>query len=225
MAYGLRIRNSAGEIQIDDRWATLRFRERGSLSITSNGNSTGYATLSDPPTPRDAPLFAVRSTAMHMVAHTPIANVTSLSSIDLDEPLTELRVCKWSGSGTAHSVDWICVDAQPAPANADTYGLVVRDADGNVTFDSRQKLVLVRDVIMVGTVAGTSPRTFSHATCRGTAYYASGLRQAFSGVVGIEPVLYAKALTASSVEVNMLGQNQTGWDPPTVPLIVLDVFD
>lgn len=225
MAYGLRIRNADGQIQIDDQWATLRFREKGSLSITSNLNSTGYATLADPPTPRQAPLFAVRSTAMHMVAHTPIANVTSLSDIDLDEPLTELRVCKWSGSGTAHAVDWICVDAVPVAATSDTYGFRVKNADGDIVFDSRQKLVLVRDVIMVGTVAGTSSRTFSHAACRGTAYYASGLRQAFSGVVGIEPVLYCKALTADSVEVNMLGQNQPSWDPPAVPLIVLDVFD
>lgn len=224
MTFGFKARGDGGVVQIDDTWATFRLREKGSLSITSNLNSTGYATLASPPVPRVAPLFAVYTTAQWMVAHTPACNVTNLGDIDLDEPITELRVCKWSGSGTAHSVNWICLDAAPVAATSDTHGMRVKDAAGNVVFDSRQKLVLLRDVLMVGTSA-SSIRTFSHATCRGTPYYASGLRQAYTGVPGIEPVLYTKSLSASSVEVAMLGFNQTAWEPAQVPLLVLDVFD
>ena len=33
MTYGLRIRNDAGEIQIDDQWKTLRVRESGSVVL------------------------------------------------------------------------------------------------------------------------------------------------------------------------------------------------
>jgi len=223
MAFGARVRNDAAEIQIDAQWQTLRVRERGSLAILTNNDASGYAALASPPTPADAPFFAVHSTAIHAAAHTPMVDVTDLDDIDMAGPIVELR-CRKIGSGAVtHTVDWICVDATTPAPTTDTFGLRVRDADGDPVFDSRQDLVLIRDVILIGTSA-TLTRTFSHAACRGTPYYASGVRRAYTGVVGLEPVLYCKALSASSVEVFFQGGNQLAWAPDPVPLLVLDVF-
>jgi len=223
MSYGLRIRNAAGEIQIDDLWKTLRVREKGTLTVTSNNNSSGYAAITSAPTPADAPLFAVHSTAVECVAHTPIVNETTLAGIDINSTIVELRVRRLSAIGTP-VVKWIVVDATTPAPGTDTHGLIVRNAAGEPVFDSRQDLVLIRDVILVGT-APLGDRTFSHAACRGTPYYISGLRQAYSDAFGIEPVLYTRNLGPDSVSVDFLGGNQLDFDPDPVPLIVLDVFD
>jgi hypothetical protein len=224
MPYGLRVRNTSNEIQIDETWQTLRVREGGTLNILNNTGLTGYATLVDPPTPADAPLFAVHSTAIAAAAHTPIIDVDDLDDIDANGPIIELRCRKIGGSGVSHAVKWLCVDATTPAPTSDTYGLRVRNAAGESVFDSRQDLVLIRDVILVGTSA-TLTRTFSHATCRGTAYYASGLRRAYISPPGLEPVLYTKNLSASSVEVFFQSGNQLSYEPDPVPLLVLDVFD
>jgi hypothetical protein len=222
MAFGLRVRNASNEIQIDEAWKTLRLREGGTLNIVNNTGLTGYATLVDPPTPADAPLFGVHCTTAPAAAHTPIIDVDDLDDIDANGPIIEIR-CRRIGSGT-HTVKWLCVDATTPAPTTDTYGLRVRNAAGEPVFDSRQDLVLIRDVILVGTSA-TLTRTFSHATCRGTPYYVSGLRRAYSSPPGLEPVLYCQNLAADSVSVFFQGGNQLSWDPDPVPLIVLDVFD
>lgn len=225
MTYGLRIRNDAGEIQIDDVWKTLRVREVGEVEITSNNNLTGYATLTTGPTPADAPLFATHSTEILSCAHTPIVDVTDLADIDVNSVMVELRMRRIGGTaGVPYTVKWLVVDATTPAPTTDTHGLVVRNAAGESVFDSRQDLVLIRDVILVGT-SGTLTRTFSHAACRGTPYYVSGLRRAYTDADGIEPVLYTRNLAAGSVSVFFNGGNQLSWDPDPVPLIVLDVFD
>jgi hypothetical protein len=223
MTFGLRIRNDLGEIQIDDLWQTLRVREGGTLSIVNNNDGSGLATLSSPPTAADAPLFAVHSTEIHAAAHTPCLDVSDLDDIDDAGPMIEL-FCRKIGASTAHTVKWLCVDATTPAPTTDAYGLQVFNAAGVSVFDSRQDLVLIRDVILVGT-SGTLTRTFSHAACRGTPYYASGVRRAYTSPPGLEPVLYAQNLGADSVSVFFQGGNQGSWDPVPVPLIVLDVFD
>lgn len=224
MAYGLRVRNTAAEIQIDELWKTLRIREGGTLNILNNNDTSGYATISNPPTPDDAPLFAVHSTEILAAAHTPAIDVADLDDIDASGPIIELRCRKVGSSASTHVVKWLCVDATTPAPTTDAYGLRVRNAAGESVFDSRQDLVLIRDVILVGT-SGTLTRTFSHAECRGTPYYVSGLRRAYTGDVGLEPVLYCQNLAADSVSVFFQGGNQLSWDPDPVPLIVLDVFD
>lgn len=219
MTYGLRIRNDLGEIQIDDRWQTLRVRDAGSLTFLAPG---AVATLANPPVALDAPLFASHCTTALAVAHTPIINVDDLDDIDDTGEMFELFVRK-IGAGS-HTVKWLCVDATTPAPTTDTHGLVVRNAAGVSMFDSRQDLVLIRDVILVGT-SGTLTRTFSHAACRGTPYYVSGVRRAYTVEVGLEPVLYCRNLAADSVSVFFQGGNQLSWDPNPVPLLVLDVFD
>lgn len=224
MTYGVRIRNAANEIQIDDLWQTLRVREGGTLNILNNTGLTGYATLADPPTPADAPLFAVHSTAILAAAHTPIIDVDDLDDIDENGPILELRCRKIGSSGVTHAVKWLCVDATTPAPTTDTFGLVVRNAAGVSVFDSRQDLVLIRDVLLID-ANSTLTRTFSHAACRGTPYYVSGLRRAYTSPPGLEPVLYTQNLAADSVSVFFQGGNQLSWDPDPVPLLVLDVFD
>jgi hypothetical protein len=222
MTYGLRIRNDAGEIQIDDQWKTLRVRERGTVNITSNANLTGYAALTSGCTPADAPLFATHSTVRHSAAHTPIVNETALADIDVNSEIVELRIQRAGGTGT--EVKWLIVDANTPAPGTDTHGLVVRNAAGEPVFDSRQDLVLIRDVLLIGT-SGSLTRTFSHAACRGTPYYVSGVRQAYDTPFGLEPVLYTRNLAPDSVSVFFQAGNRPGFLPNPVPLIVLDVFD
>jgi hypothetical protein len=224
MTYGLRARNSAGEIQVDDLWQTLRVREKGTVTITSNLNSTGYAVVTSAPRPADAPLFATHSTAVRSVAHTPIVDVTSLGDIDVNSEIVELRIMRDGSAIGSPEVKWLIVDGVTAPTTTDTHGLRVRNAAGATVFDSRQDLVLIRDVLLIASrPLGTY--TYTHAACRGTPYYVSGLRRAYIDADGIEPVLYTRNLGADSVSVFHNGGNNTGWDPDPVPLIVLDVFD
>jgi hypothetical protein len=82
MPFGLRVRNASNEIQIDEACKTLRLREGGTLNIVNNTGLTGYATLVDPPTPADAPLFGVHCTTAPAAAHTPIIDVDDLDDID-----------------------------------------------------------------------------------------------------------------------------------------------
>lgn len=220
MSYGLRIKNSAGEIQIDDRWKTLRVREKGTIEAV--GPRRDFVTLTSGCTPADAPLFATHSTGRHYVAHTPITDELTLAAININSELVELSIER--GTGTGNTVKWLVVDASTPAPTTDTHGLIVRNAAGESVFDSRQDLVLIRDVILV---EATTPitRTFSHAACRGTPYYVSGMRQAYVDAFGIEPVLFTQNISSTSVSVFINGGNNTSWDPNPIPLLVLDVFD
>jgi hypothetical protein len=220
MTYGLKIRNDAGEIQIDDQWKTLRVRESGAVVL--GGGVRTFVTLTSGCTPLDAPLFATHSTERHCCAHTPVVDENFLTDIDLNSVFVELTIQR--GTGTGNNAKWLVVDATTPAPTTDTHGLVVRNAAGESVFDSRQDLVLIRDVLLIGT-SGTLTRTFAHAPCRGTPYYVSGVRQAYDFPFGLEPVLYTRNLAADSVSVFYQAGNRPGFQPNPVPLIVLDVFD
>lgn len=219
MTYGLRIRNDAGEIQIDDKWKTLRVRESGTVVL---GGIRRFVTLTSGCTPLDAPLFATHSTERHCCAHTPVVDENFLTDIDLNSVFVELTIQR--AGGTGNNAKWLVVDANTPAPTTDTHGLVVRNAAGESVFDSRQDLVLIRDVLLI------NPRplgeyTYAHAACRGTPYYVSGLRQAFTFPFGLEPVLYTMSLGPDSVSVFHQAGNMPGFLPNPVPLLVLDVFD
>jgi hypothetical protein len=220
MTYGLRIRNDAGEIQIDDQWKTLRVRESGAVVLESSVRT--FVTLTSGCTPLDAPLFATHSTERHCVAHTPVVDETALADIDLNSVFVELTI--QPAGGTGWNAKWLVVDATTPAPTTDTHGLVVRNAAGESVFDSRQDLVLIRDVILIEP-SGTLTRTFSHAPCRGTPYYVSGVRQAYDTPLGLEPVLYTRNLAADSVSVFYQAGNRPAFEPSPIALLVLDVFD
>lgn len=233
MTYGFRARSGTNVIQIDDQWQTLRYVMGGTATITSVNNSTGYITLPTPIAPVNAPLFAVRSDPARTIracAHTPSRDSANFASTNPNDPILELRIRIQPGSANPGlSVRWICVDAAPVAASADTHGMVIRNSIGTTVFDSRQRLVLVRDVILVPRgVSAVTARTFNHEACRGTAFYASGSSRPGSAGLGFfscEPVIYSRPISSSSVEVIMLGQENNSLLPAQVPLIVLDVFD
>jgi hypothetical protein len=222
MSYGLRTRNDNNEVQIDSEWKTLRRRESGTTSTFSGGKA--FVNLTSGCRPSDGPLFATHSTTVHTVAHTPVVDEAFLTNINLNSPLVELVIQR--AGGTPLTTKWLVVDSNTATVSADTYGLRVRNENGDPVFDSRQDLVLIRDVLLIG-ASGLLTRTFSHATCRGTPYYVSGMRRAYDSPPGLEPVLYTRNINASSVSVFFQAGNRPGaeYGPLPVPLIVLDVFE
>jgi hypothetical protein len=149
MPYGIKVKNSAGDIIIDENNKNFAFYESGSGVITSAAKrlDVSFAT----PTPQ-IPIIAIRPSDttgyISMMGYTKSgANWTGFTV----------------GSNLGASFNWRAYIAHPN-TKAEDYGLIVKDPAGEIIFDSARtyfRIYLVTTNIALANTAAT--QTITHA--------------------------------------------------------------
>lgn len=184
MAFGLRIKNAGGFVQIDDGYRNLMLREKGTLALSTSNPSFSepiYAGVIGPKSGLTMPVLALK----------PDANTTC------GVWYSQLASGNWSweidgqsvvpGGGT---VDWYIFDVAPAGLPSG-YGMWVKDASGNVAFHHEMKPMRVASGIVGG-------RTYAMAVADPAyAYTYTDLGPGF-GTPGFHDYAYASEMNAVS---------------------------
>lgn len=128
MAYGLRVKNSSGELQIDSTYRNLAYAEGASGAVITNsyipGNG-GYSTLISIASNLLIPLILIRPNTNRFVT---IENYQRNGSNNYTgfKVITELN--------QSTTIDWRCY--RETSSNPSGYGLRVKDSSGNMIFSS-----------------------------------------------------------------------------------------
>lgn len=135
MAFGIRVLNDAGTIQIDDTYRNMALRTKTVTATTSYvpGTQSSFASYVDVSfTDCDKPMFAVRCTA----------RAASIAYVTTSGSTQTARVVVEGNDSVGTSVAVYHFDT-PLPLTTPHWGVRVKDAAGLVTFDSEYEYLRV----------------------------------------------------------------------------------
>jgi hypothetical protein len=222
MGYGLEVKNSAGDIIIDGVNKNFAFYESGSGTISGTTHRLDVT-------------FATPTSQVPIIAIQPLDTAGAISVISYTKSGSN-----WTGftvgSYLGASFNWKVYVAHPN-TEAESYGLIVRDASSNIVFDSARvyfKIYQVTTGINLGFVPTATYQDITHSGISNPYYLWGSERFAYAGVyVGGHWAirLYRTGIQKlSSTSVRVLWQvlaaagseeGYTGSDSLTQSLIVL----
>ena len=134
MAYGLRVKNAAGEIQIDSQYRNMKYDEGASgITITNNGSAPAVTNI-DITDDAKVPLILFRPGTSKFVCI--LDYVQSGGTYNSFNMQTEYN--------TSDVIDWKCY--RQTSTNSSGYGLRVKDASGNIVFHSADSYFKIKSV-------------------------------------------------------------------------------
>lgn len=235
MAYGIRIKNSSGEIQIDGDYRNLEYKQGGTgATISHGGTGYTYATTIGLTAGPLVPLVLIRPGTSRFV--TLLSYDKSGSDYNGFKMTTE--------SGQSDTIDWKCF--RETTTNSTGYGMRIFNSSGDAVFHSASEYLKILQVnsISLGNPSFSSwPYTdITHSSYSNPYYILTPIGKWITDYVGPTPpippgmyhfygmVIGIKKLSSTSVRVgwfNLANYNipgapsgtNTGWNP-TVQLIV-----
>ena len=242
MAYGLRVYNDTGQVQIDQDYLNPSFKAKGTVSsLTSSqfgytylGGNSGFsrsAVFWVVDYTGTTPVIAVRPPDGRQIF---VSNLWSEQVTSNPPPAGYKRLVFWSPGTTAATLTWYLFDAiDPGSLPAASYGLAVRNAAGGLVYHSELSVFRPREPVILGSSGvGTSyskPSTSEYAfvfcnRSRGYYYPASAsTRQAQT--VGFNPSssTNVSVVNATNIEGFLLPQSAGALIDFPVPGFMIDV--
>ena len=199
--YGLRIKNSASEIQIDSTYRNLSLHESNAAQTVSNANTdAGYYTTAAIASSPLVPIILIKPNTDYFVfMESYVLSAGNYTGVRLVTERLQTTV-----------MGWACYRENIAPS-AQVYGLRVYNPGGNLVFDSGRYYFKIRSVHTVSLgnpTAATFPYVdITHAATSDPFYilapssYSSNASPASGGTAVILKRVGLKKLSATSVRV------------------------
>lgn len=138
MAYGFRVFNSSGFIQVDENFATYAVYQSGSVSVGAGGVV-------------DVPLSDLGTTPLIFLRVNHSSNGIAMAGY----ASSTFRLWGPSVNAGATTVDWYTVVPTNYVSASGNYGLRVFNASGVPVFDSRRSYPRIRQVIQTGATSAS----------------------------------------------------------------------
>lgn len=156
MAYGIRIRNASGSVQIDEKYKNFALRQKIITSATWNVDTSGYFWVAEVTTTNE----------MGLIAFNCASRVTHFDNFNNGDGTYNNRFVTPFLGGSPPAITFYVFGEPSVVPSGGRYGMVVRNpATGVIVFNDRDKFMRVRHVVSTLNVDITVPSGKVYATC------------------------------------------------------------